>query len=237
MNTLWQDIAYGFRVLARKPGFTVAAILSLGLGIGANTTIFSIINGTILSSLPYQEPERLAILWSIPLDRPDARGAATAQNYLAWREHAKSFSAIGAVYGLPATLGSGRDGSPAEQVERQQFTPAMWDTLGVKPLLGRVFQTGEDQVGNPAPVVVLSYGFWQTHFGGKPEAVGQTIEIDGVKNTVIGVMPEQFRFASDETAFWSPLGFLPQQLTSAASFLEVAEVRLQERSFLATSSG
>jgi hypothetical protein len=113
-----QDIAYGFRVLARKPGFAVAAILSLALGIGANTTIFSIVNGTILSSLPYRQPRRLAILWSIPLNRPDTRGAVTAQNYLAWKEHAKSFSAIGGVYGLPATLGSGRDGAPAEQVER-----------------------------------------------------------------------------------------------------------------------
>ena len=232
MNALWQDIAYGCRWLARKPGFTVAAILSLALGIGANTTIFSIINGTILSSLPYREPQRLAILWSIPLNRPNARGSVTAQNYLAWQKYAKSFSAIGGVYGLPAALGSGRDGSPAEQVEREQFTPSVWDTLGVKPMLGRVFQTGEDQVGSPAPVVVLSYDFWQSHFGGKPEAVGQKLEIDGEENTVIGVMPKGFRFDSDETAFWSPLGFLPQQLSSAASFL-VVPGRLRDGASLA----
>ncbi len=129
---------------------------------------------------------------------------------------------MGAIYGRDAAIGSGRDGVAAEQVGRQEMTPSMWDTLGVKPILGRVFVKGEDTTGAPAPVLVLSFNFWQSHFGGKQDVIGKQLEVDGEMNTVIGVMPKGFQFSSDNTAFWTPLGFLPQQLTSAASFLLVS---------------
>lgn len=222
MTTLVQDVLYGLRMLVNKPGFTSAAVLSLALGIGANATIFSIINGTLLSSLPYRDADRLAIVWQTRLDAPNNRGSVTGANYLAWKEQAKSFSGMGAAYGNAANLGTQENGTPAETVERQQFTASLWDVLGVKPLLGRVFGPDEDQVNNPAPVAVLGYDFWQRRFNGKPDIVGDVIPIDGEKITVIGVMPQGFRFGSDRVAYYSPAGFSPQQLTSAATFLIVA---------------
>lgn|SRR5579871_736624 len=221
MTTLWQDILYGCRMLRNRPGFTVAAVLSLALGIGANTTIFSIINGTLLSSLPFQNPDRLAILWSVPINRPDSRGSVTAANYLAWKDSAKSFSAIGGVYGRTGNLAAGENGSPAETAETQMVTASAWDVLGVKPMLGRVFTPEEDQPGKAAPVAVLSYAFWQTHFNGRADIIGQVFDLDSEKTTVIGVMPKGFLFRSEETKMWIPMNFSPQQLSSAASFVLV----------------
>ena len=100
---MWQDLLYGFRMLLKKPGFAVVAALSLGLGIGANATIFSIINATLLSDLPYPDANRLMVLWTVPLNRPGIfRGNVTAGNYLAWKERNQSFQAIGGLYGSPA---------------------------------------------------------------------------------------------------------------------------------------
>jgi putative ABC transport system permease protein len=222
MTTLWQDITFGCRMLFNKPGFTIAAVLSLALGIGANTTIFSIINATLLSSLPYQDPDRLMILWSTPLNRPNARGSATATQYLAWKEQGKSFESVGAWYGRPGNLGGEQNGAPAERINVALITASFWDVLGVKPMLGRLFTPDEDQDGNPAKVVVLKYDFWQRRFGGNPALLGQTIRLDGDEHTVIGIMPENFDFADSNTALWAPVGFSPQQLNSAASFLLVA---------------
>src|SRR5580704_2721347 len=222
MTTLWQDILYGCRMLRNRPGFTIAAVLSLGLGIGANTTIFSIINGTLLSSLPFQKPERLAILWSVPTNRPDARSSVTAANYLAWKDHARSFTAIGGVYNRTGNLAAGENGAPAETAETQMVTASAWDVLGVKPMLGRVFTAEEDQPGKAAPVAVLSYDFWQLHFSGRADIIGQEFDLDSEKTTVIGVMPQGFHFRDENIKMWIPMNFSPQQLSSAASFLTVA---------------
>jgi len=222
LSTLWQDLIYGFRMLLKKPGFTAVAALSLGLGIGANATIFSIINATLLSDLPYPEPGRLVVLWTAPRNRPGARNNVTARNYLAWKDRSQSFQGMGGLYGFPSNLGAERDGAPAEQLDGEHFTYTMWDTLGVKPLLGRVYTKDEDQDGNPAPVMVLSYPFWQRRFAGDPNVLGRTVLLDSQETTIIGVMPKGFDFANSTTDFWAPIGFTPQQLSSTASFLLVA---------------
>jgi predicted permease len=227
MTTLWQDITYGIRMLIKKPGFTIAAILSLALGIGANTTIFSIINATLLSSMPFKDPGSLMIVWSNRTNEPDERGPATATQFRTWKDNSKSFDAMGAYYGLVANLGGEQDGSYAESIEITQFSHTMWDTLGVKPLLGRVFTKDEDQDGNAAKVAVLSYPFWQRRFAGSPSALGQTFTADNELVTVIGVMPEGFDFFNNQTAYFAPIGFSPQQLSSAAAFILVA-ARLKE---------
>jgi putative ABC transport system permease protein len=216
---LWQDVVYGTRTLLKRPGFTITAVLSLALGIGANTTIFSVINGTLLGNLPYKDPERLAVLWSIPADRPNAQGSASYLNFTNWKEQAKSFSNMGAIYGNDMNLGATEDGRPAERVEVEQFSASMWDVFGVKPMLGRVFTVEENVPANPAPVAVLSYNYWQRTYGGKPEAVGQTITLDSVKTTIIGVMPKGFYFGDEGTAMWIPTEYSLQQQTSTASFL------------------
>src|SRR5882672_8011623 len=127
MSTLWQDILYGFRMLLQKPGFTAIAALSLALGIGANATIFSIINATLLSDLPYPEASRLAVLWTAPLNRPGIRNNVTARNYLAWKDRSQSFQSMGGLYGFPSNLGAERDGSPAERLDGEHFSYSMWD--------------------------------------------------------------------------------------------------------------
>ncbi len=222
MSTVWRDILYGFRMLLKKPAFTLVAALSLGLGIGANATIFSIINATLLSDLPYPEANRLMVLWTAPLNRPGIRGSVTARNYLAWKDHSQSFQSMGGLYSFPSNLGAERDGSPAERLDGEHFSSSMWDVLGVKPWKGRVFIRDEDQDGNPAPVMVLSYPFWQRRFAADPDVLGRKVLLDNQETTIIGVMPKGFDYASSTTDFWAPLGITPQQMSSAASFLVVA---------------
>ena len=220
---MWQDLLYGFRMLLKKPGFAVVAALSLGLGIGANATIFSIINATLLSDLPYPDANRLMVLWTVPLNRPGIfRGNVTAGNYLAWKERNQSFQAIGGLYGFPSNLGAERDGSPAERLDGEHFSASMWDVLGVQPWKGRVFTKDEDQDGNPAPVMILSYPFWQRRFAGDPDILGRKVLLDNQETTIIGVMPKGFDYANSTTDFWAPLGITPQQMSSTASFLLVA---------------
>jgi predicted permease len=209
-------------MLLKKPGFTIVAALSLGLGIGANATIFSIINATLLSDLAYPEPNRLVVLWTAPLNRPGIRNYVTGGNYLAWRDRNQSFSSIGGLYGFPSNLGAERDGAPAERLDGEHFTYSMFDVLGVKPIMGRTFTKDEDQNGNPAPVMVLSYPFWQRRFAGDPNILGRKVLLDSVETTIIGVMPKGFDYANNTTDFWAPIGFTPQQLTSTASFILVA---------------
>jgi putative ABC transport system permease protein len=221
MANFRQDLVFGARMLLARPGFTIAAVLSLALGIGANTTIFSLINASLLAPLPYREPDRLVSLWTSLLDRPAARFAATGANYLAWKEQTRSFETVGATFGFPSNLGTSEDGAPAERIEGLRFTASMWDVLRVSPILGRVFTPDEDRNGSPAPVVLLSYDFWQRRFAGDPKIVGKTIRLDGVETDVIGVMPQGFDFAGTDTDIFAPAGFTPQQLTSAASFLRV----------------
>ncbi len=220
--TFRQDLVFGARMLLARPGFTVAAVLSLALGIGANTTIFSLINSSLLADLPYRESERLVALWTSFVDRPAVRGGVTGANYLAWKEQSRSFEAVGGNFGFTMNLGSSEDGAPAERIEGMRFTASMWDVLGVRPIRGRLFTPDEDRNGSPAPVAVLSYNFWQRRFAGDPQIVGKTMRLDGVETDIIGVMPDGFDFASADTDIWAPAGFTPQQLTSAASFLQVS---------------
>jgi putative ABC transport system permease protein len=227
MTTFWQDLVFGARMLLGRPGFTAAAVLSLALGIGANTTIFSLINASLLGDLPYPESEALVVLWTSRVDQPGQRSSTTAANYLAWKEQARSFEAVGGRWGFTSNLGASEDGAPAERVQSGRFTASMWEVLDVEPLLGRVFTPDEDRDVTPAPVIVLSYDFWQRRFAGDPQIVGTTIRVDGIETDIIGVMPEGFDFASTDTAFWAPAGFSPQQLTSAASFVMV-NARLRE---------
>ena len=220
MNTLWQDFVFGCRMLWKKPGFTAAAVLSLAIGIGANTTIFSLINVSLLRGMPYPNADRLDVLWTSQVDRPDRRDGVTGRNYREWKKRTQSYAAVGAQWNLAGNLGASQDGSPAEQIEGQHFTYSMWDVLDVKPIRGRVFTEQEDVDGNPAHVILLSYRFWRNKFGGE-DVVGKTVVLDNVETTILGVMPEDFDFASNETDFFAPAGFSPQQLNSAASFLLV----------------
>src|SRR6266852_2499074 len=146
MTKLWQDVLHGLRMLVKKPGFTTVAVLSLGLGIGANTAIFSLVNTILLGSLSYREPGRLVMIETTPPGHPEQTDRAMVPDYLAWKERSRSFEKLGAVSG---DLGPQENGAPAERIEGEGFSPAVFQILGVRPLLGRTFTDDEDQIDTP----------------------------------------------------------------------------------------
>jgi putative ABC transport system permease protein len=214
MTNTWQDIVYGFRMLLKKPGFTIVAALSLALGIGANTVIFSLIDTTLLRPLPYAEADRLVMIWSVPLDHPDQLNGVTAYNYLAFQERAKSFDAMGMIRTNVCNIGADEHGQPPERVDCENFAPSMFRTLGVKPILGRVLADDENPIDNPARVFLISYGFWQRRFNGDRNVVGQILHVDGLDKTIIGVMPPNFYLFDEQADFWTPLNWTRTEMAS-----------------------
>jgi len=212
-----QDVRYGLRMLAKSPGFTAVAVLTLALGIGANTAIFSVINAVILRPPPFPNPEQLVTLFERDLKKGYDQNAPAAANYLDWRSQNNVFSQM-AVYGGGQCNLSG-DQRP-ERVAGSAVTADLFPLLGTAPLLGRTFATGEEQPGHDR-VVILSYALWQERFGGRPQILGQSITVNGRACTVIGVMPPGFVFPGDTgtvqkiytsppAQLWVPLALDPE---------------------------
>ena len=214
MNTTWQDIVYGFRMLLKKPGFTIVAALSLALGIGANTVIFSLINTTLLRPLPYADPGRLVELWSVPQDHPDQTNWITAYNLLAFQQRAQSFEVMGGIREQVCNIGSDSHGQPPERVDCENMMPSAFKTLGVKPLLGRTLAEDENPVDATARVLLISERFWERHFNRDPTVVGQILRVDGLDKTVIGVMPANFYMFDDQSDFWTPMNWTHTEMAS-----------------------
>ena len=215
MTTTWQDIAYGFRALRKKPGFTIVAALSLALGIGANTVIFSLINTTLLRPLPYGAPDRLVELWSIQRDRKDQKNWVTAFNLLAFQQRAKSFEALGGTREQSCNIGSELHGKPPERVDCENVMPSLFQTLGVKPILGRVLAEDENPVDTTARVLLISERFWERYFNRDPEVIGKVLRVDGLDKTVIGVMPKNFYMFDEQADFWTPMNWTRTEMASA----------------------
>jgi putative ABC transport system permease protein len=211
MKTLLQDLRFGFRVLIKNPGFTVVAVITLALGIGANSAIFSVINAILLRPLPYEEPERL-ILINHNYPKINLKASVSAYGYTHYRDNAQSFEAVAAVTGLPANLTG--QGEP-ERVQGNQVTPNFFAALGINPAKGRTFAPDEDQAGRNR-VVVLSDRFWRTRFAADPSILDQTIMLNGEGHTVVGIMPPGFEFGRElgfNVDLWTPLVFTPEQLS------------------------
>jgi len=221
MSAFRQDFHYGLRLLVKKPGFSVIAALSLGLGIGANTTIFSLINMTLLRPLPFPEPYHLVAIWQSPVNHRDQREGVNLPSYVEWRQQNRSFESMGGFFGNSVNLGSEGNDAFAERINGQYFTTPMFETLGVKPVLGRVFTEDEGKIGSPSPVVVISHNMWQRRFNGDANILGKTITLDNVPHTIIGVMPPNFSFLQDNADFWSPSGFGRERAESAAGLIVV----------------
>lgn len=198
MQVLWQEIRYCVRSLGKSPGFAILAILALALGIGANTAIFSVVNGVLLRPLAYGDPDRLVTILHFGQD------PVSPDDYLDWREQSRSFQQMGAaqVWNMPLT---GHEN--AEVLAGMQVSPNIFSVLGVPAFRGRTFETGDDQPGH-GHVAVLSYQLWQRRFGGDPKIVGRQITLNGESYTVNGVMPESFHFApfwATNVEVWVPL--------------------------------
>src|SRR5215213_8222196 len=188
METFMQDVRYGVRVLAKNKGFTAVAVLTLALGIGANTAIFSVVNDLLLRPLPYSDAERVVMLWEVT---PSGRHMNTTSraNFREWRAQGSSFESMAAFSDQRLNLtGSGEP----EEVAVQFATPDLFKVLGVEPLHGRVLVEDDGNQGTAG--VVLSYGFWKRRFGGDPGLVGKSITLNGEPFDVVGVMPPSFHW-------------------------------------------
>lgn len=200
MNTLLQDLRYAVRQFFKNPGFTVVAVLALALGIGATTTIFSVVNTVLLRPLPFAQPETLATIWEL---RDNEQSVASYPNFADWREQARSFEHIAAYTASSAVVTGGDE---AEKIEGLVVSADLFPLLRVQPAVGRVFTSKDDQPGRDR-VVVLSQGFWQRRYGGSRDIIGREILISGRKYTVLGVMPAGFRFPIRTTRvdYYTPL--------------------------------
>jgi putative ABC transport system permease protein len=221
MKHLWQDLIYGCRMLVKKPGFTIVAALSLALGIGANTVIFSLINTTLLRPLPFSDPGKLMVLWTVPLKDRTQRNNVNVSSYYAFRDKSQSLESVGALTGSIKNLGAEKDGAPAERISGYGFSPAIFQALGVKPAQGRLYTDEEDQVDNWAPVIVITNRLWKRHFNSDPNVIGKTLTLDQKPVTVIGLLPENFSFFGDEVDFITPLEIGRTQSQSKQGFILV----------------
>lgn len=175
MQTLLQDLKYGLRMLAHSPGFTITAVLTLALGVGANTAIFSVINATLLARLPYSQPDRIVMVWEHHPSRGFPHNSVSPGNFLHWQDANTVFDQMAAFVDIRADLTG--TGEP-EQIPGQAVTPNLFRLLGINARLGRTFVTEEGKPGNDG-VVLLSDGLWQLRFGGAPDIVGKKIMLGG----------------------------------------------------------
>ena len=196
IETIIQDARYGLRRLSKTPGFTAVVVLVLGLGIGANTAIFSVVNGVLLSPLPYPEPGRLVSLWIDNRQDGNHRHSTSYPNYIDWRDQNQVFQDM-AIYAAGSANLTGVD--EPERLRGVIVSANFFSTLGVDPLLGRRFLPEEDQPSSN-PVVIVSHGLWQRRFGSDPGIVGKTVLLNEVSHTVVGVLPADFQFDVGITA-------------------------------------
>jgi len=202
MKELFLDVRYGWRMLLKTPGLSGIVIVMLALGIGANSAVFSIFAATLLRPLPYDKPNELVHLNGWRNQGSFQQQPFSFPNFSDIRDRNQVFSQVGAYSGTAASL-SGKDG--AEQVITPVASAGFFETLGVKPALGRTFRIGDEQ-GKAAPVVILTYGGWQRYFGGSQDVIGKTMALDGTLNTVVGVLPRNFQFGPSQSGdIWQAL--------------------------------
>lgn len=200
MRTLWQDLRYGLRMLWKSRGFTAVSALSLALGIGANTMIFSMVNALIIRPLPYADAGRLYVLAGTQLQKGIEEGGLSYPDFVDWQEQNRSFESVAAFYDRGFNLAGEHE---PERVEGSSVSANVFRVLGVAPALGRDFLSEEDQA-DAAPVVLISHGTWQRRFNSDLNVAGKTIRIDGRNHSIIGVMPDGFKFP-EESEVWTPL--------------------------------
>ena len=206
MGSLGQDLRFAVRMLRKRPGFTAIAVLTIALGIAANTSIFSVVNGVLLRPLPVAEQDRLVVPNVIAPSGFEI--SLSIPNFKDWREQSTTIESMGANASRSRTL---TGGDRPQMVSTRIILGDWFETLGVAPLLGRLIESDETWAG-AEPIAVITHGFWQRHFGGSPDALGRTIVLDGETFTVIGVMPAEFVFPSADTDIFVPMGFYSERM-------------------------
>jgi putative ABC transport system permease protein len=216
MNTLWQDLRYGARMLMKQKGVTLIAVLSLALGIGANTAIFTIVNAVLINPLPYREPDRLMQFWETNPLKNWAQVTVAPADLFEWEKQSQSFTEFAAYMGSDKK-GPGLSGmelhtsGEPQRLQGLSVTGNIFSVLGADAFIGRTLREEETWQGKSA-VVVLSYSLWQRHFGGDPKIIGQKITLNGISREVVGVMPPAFYFPSKAADLWLPMGWDREQM-------------------------
>jgi putative ABC transport system permease protein len=213
LSNLWKDLRYAVRMMLRQPGFTLVAVLTLALGIGANSAIFSVVNAVLLRQLPFPAPEQLVMIWEVKTDagvNSRFKGTASFSNFKDWREQNDSFADIAAYQHSGFSL-QGKE--MPERITGATVTTNFFEVVRVGPQKGRSFQKTDEGQGS-GRVVVLSDTLWRRNFGADDRILGRQITLGGEPYTVIGVMPEGFQFPSRMTQLWTPLYLTPDQLSN-----------------------
>ena len=224
MGDFVQDLTYGLRSLRRAPAFTAVAVLTLALGIGATTAIFSVVNAVILRPLPYPDADRVVMVWmdNKPQNMPE--DIHSWPNYVDLRDQGKAFQAMAGFvrpgYNITGGCVEGSAACEPERVQGSASTASLFTVLGVTPAIGRAFTEEEETEGRDA-VVVISHGLWTRAFGNAPTAIGKTLRMNGRERTVIGVMPKDVAFPAAETDVWVPLVVPEQNRQSRGYWLTV----------------
>ncbi len=209
MDTIFQDLRYAVRMLRKSPGFTLVATITLALGIGANTTIFSAMNAVVFQPFSFQNQDRLVMLWERQSEMGYSRGSVAPGNFNDWREQGQTLDQIIAITQSYFDI---TEGDQPERYAGYKVSATFFDPFGVKPMMGRTFTPEEDQPGRDQ-VVVLKHSLWQNRFGADPDIVGKTISINSTIFTCIGVMGPDFNFPFNGGEMWSPLVFDANDLT------------------------
>jgi putative ABC transport system permease protein len=217
MMTLLQDLRHGARLLVRAPGFAAIAIAALAIGIGANTAIFSVVNTLLIQRLPYQDPDRLAVVWEHNLPRDRKNNVVSPGNFIHWREMNQAFEDIAAV-GMTFNLTLTGAGDP-EELPFQYVSASFFPLLGVPPALGRPFRADEE--GPNTRVVVISHRLWQERFNGDPRILSRPITLQGEPYTVTGVMPAGFYYMDKTVNLWMPVPFSEASRTPRGRWITV----------------
>ncbi len=234
---MMQDLRYAVRSLWNRPAFTVVACLTLAIGIGANTAIFSLVHGVLLNPLPYPDAERIVVLHEQPAPAESELYEVSYPNFLDWRRDSRSFTQLAAFTLATATLRGGD--MPAERALVGYASDELFGMLGVSPVVGRSF-TPEEHVGGGEAVAILTHRVWQDRYGADRAVVGRSISVSGTPHTIIGVAPQTFEFPTDDLQLWMPLERLADQMQNRAAHMldvlgrlrdgvprEVAEAELQ----------
>jgi len=224
MDHVAQDLKHALRQLARRPGFAAVLVLTLALGIGANTAVFSVVDGVLLRPLPYPHPGRLAVVWTQFPTMNLMEFPASWPEYEDYRAQSKSWDDLG-LWGRTQRTITGDD--DPERLDVVYCSWTLWKVLGVEPVIGRFFGQEEDVAGRD-DVVVLSHGLWERRFGSDPSLVGRTVELDGTPTRVLGVMPAGFAFPDRDTQAWIPVGIDPADPPGRASHFASLLGRLKE---------
>lgn len=248
LHDVRQDLVYAARVLRRNPGFTVVAVLSLALGIGANTAVLSVIDAVLRDALPIADDNRLVVLRTFPRDNPQQETHALVADYLSWRDETRSFELMGAAMGHNADFGPDSGGAAPERIGGQSVTPETLIALGVQPIRGRLFATSESQGADAGRSILISHRLWQRRFAGREDIVDHPVRLGHTTWTIVGVMPERFRYPSESVDYWVPMQLDQSQernpqrfyvvtarlkpgvtIEQAQSDLEIVSARLERR--------